>query len=381
MKAETEKSRVGDRQTNQDEKFYAIGMAQLPGLGPVNCRKLYRKFGSAKALFSASPKDLDEVKGLSRQTRKALWRKDVLRKAEDEMRFAELQHISVDPIFSKSYPNMLRSIHDAPFVIFQKGNVDLNREISVAVVGTRRPSSYGRMIAEKFARYFSERGINVVSGLAFGIDGAAHGAALETGGRTTAVLGHGLQTVYPREHSLQARNICDQGALVTEFGSSVGPEGRNFPLRNRIISGLCHATIVIEAGIKGGALITAKSAFEQNREVYAVPGDISRATSVGCNQLIRDQIAKILTDPGEVLEDIAPMLEKKAPFRRKRDTTGLDQFEKQVLEVLGDREMSVWEIGERVNVGHSKAHALVLGLELKKFIFQIPGGRYRRNDA
>ena len=295
----------------QQDITHLIALTKIDRIGPVTARALVSHFGDVKEVFRATPKLLRTIPQVGERLAAAISKSEVLRSAESELKFAEKNNVQVRSIYDEDYPWMLRNIYDAPMVLFQKGCLEFNGGLNVAIVGTRKPSPYGRITAERVARYLSERGVNVVSGLAYGIDGEAHDAVLRTGGKTTAVLGHGLGTIYPREHLSKAMRIGENGALITEFHSEVGPDGRNFPLRNRIISGLCHATLVVEAGETGGALITARMAFQQNREVYAVPGDLSRKTSIGCNRLIRDQMAKIFTHPQELIDDLLPMLEKK----------------------------------------------------------------------
>lgn len=359
------------------ENFYAIGLTQIKRLGPVNTRKLVDRFGSAESVFRAPPKDLKALGKFGEYLNRELRKSCHLLAAEKEFKYAERNKISIRTVEDPKYPRLLKALHDAPFVLFQKGDLNLNEQVNIAIVGTRKPSSYGRILAEKYSAFFSERGINVVSGLAYGIDGAVHSSALTKGGKTTAVLGHGLQTVYPREHWQKANKISESGALLTEHGTQIGPDGRNFPMRNRIISGMCHATIVVEAGIKGGALITAKTAFEQNREVYAVPGDVFRSTSVGCNHLIRDQIAKILTDPQEVLDDIAPMLEDKFQGREKSVSLNLDPKETLIFKRLQEGTCNISKLESSTGLLRSELFVLLLNLEIRKVIRQDSGGYYR----
>ncbi|MCL4103791.1 UNVERIFIED_CONTAM: hypothetical protein GTU68_029108 [Idotea baltica] len=273
---------------------------------------------------------------------------------------------------------MLRGIYGAPLVLYQKGSADLNEKINIAIVGTRKPSTYGRAVSEQFSTYLTQKGFNVVSGLAYGVDISAHQAALNAGGGTTAVLGHGLGTVYPQCHSRQASDIAEKGSLLTEFSSETGPEGRNFPMRNRIISGMCHATIVVEAGEKGGALITAKNAFEQNRTVYAIPGDLTRPGAVGTNKLIRDQIAKILLHPYEIIEDLGSMI--KGPISKRIDNAvveGLDPEEKLIFQSLSQQAGTVSSLLKKLEVPFAKLKEILFALELKNLVKQEAGGIYQ----
>lgn len=292
-----------------EERFYLIALSKIDKLGPVKGRALIQRFESAKNLFCLPKKEILLIEGLSMKHKHEIISRRTLAESEAELKFVEKHGIEVLSIHSGRFPELLREIHDCPLLIYQRGEVNLNLLPTVAIVGTRKPSAYGEEAAKNFAHAFAACGFNVISGMAYGIDACVHKSALQAGGITTGVLGHGLGQIYPREHAgLGARIIQEGGALITEFGAAVGPDAFNFPARNRIISGLSHATVVIEAKEKGGALITAKMAFEQNRFVYAIPGNIGQLPSVGCNHLIRDQIAKLVLSPEEIVEDLRAVL-------------------------------------------------------------------------
>lgn len=361
--------------TAQD-KVHLVALTKIDRIGPVIARKLISHFGDVQEVFKAKPKLLRTIPKIGERLAASICKPGALLEAEKELRFAEKNKVQVRSIYESEYPWLLRNIHDAPLVLFQKGGLDFNSGLNIAIVGTRKPSAYGRNTAERVAKYLSERGVNVVSGLAYGIDGEAHKAVLDTGGKTTAVLGHGLGTIYPRAHARKAIAIGENGALITEFHSEVGPDGRNFPLRNRIISGLCHATVVVEAADRGGALITARMAFQQDREVYAVPGDLGRKTSVGCNQLIRDQVAKIFTHPQDLIDDLQPMLG--GGVKREKDLSGLTSLERKVVERLAEGEMRIDEIAQQVGGQPRSLYALLLQLEGKGFVRQSAGGLYSK---
>lgn len=361
---------------------YLIALSKIERIGPVLSRRLIDYFGDVKDIFASRPSTLEKIPKIGSHLAQAIRKASVLKSAEQELEFAAQNGVRVSSVYDDDYPWMLKNIHDAPLLLYQKGELKFNDGLNIAIVGTRKPSGYGRSVAEYIAKYLSGCGVNVVSGLAYGIDSEAHKAVLNSGGATTAVLGHGLGTIYPREHAWDAERIKENGALITEFHSQVGPEGRNFPLRNRIIAGLCQCTIVIEAGTKGGALITAKLAFEQDREVYAVPGDITRATSIGCNQLIRDQIASILTHPQDVLDNLAHMLDsgnggKGGPQVKDINANNLSETEKRALSRIEEGACSLNEMMRDLEVGESLYGALI-ELEGKGLVRMAAGGVYSR---
>jgi len=354
------------------EQFYTVALSKLSHIGPVLGRSLLSYFGSAEDVFTAKMRDWLGVHGIGRKTLSMLDRDSSLRAAEKETRFSEKIGVRIQTFYDAGYPKLLKEVYDSPLVLYQKGDLDLNSKLNIAIVGTRKPSTYGYTIAEQFSDFLARKGCNVVSGLAYGVDIAAHQAAMKAGGCTTAVLGHGLGTVYPKIHSRQAAEIHEEGALLSEFTSDIGPEGRNFPMRNRIISGICHATIVIEAGEKGGALITARSAFEQDRLVYGIPGDLTRAGAIGTNKLIRDQIAKLLLHPSEILKD----LEVSDPVFSEQESDDLEPEEQMVLRSLSDSPKSVRNLLEVVRLPLAKIKEILFSLEIQNLIRQEAGGRY-----
>ncbi len=359
--------------------LYLVGLTKAENIGPVIGRNLLEYFGSARNVFCASKSELKQIQGIGLQTASNIIKGKALFDAEKELIYAEKEGVRILSILDPAYPEMLKMIYDAPLVIYQKGNMELNNHLHIAIVGTRMPSSYGQVLAEQYANFFVSQGCSVVSGLAYGVDGIVHRTALKNGGQTVAVLGHGLDTVYPREHSQEASAIASNGALITEFGAATLPDARNFPMRNRIISGMCRATIVIEAGEKGGALITAKTAFEQNREVFAIPGDLTRSQSRGSNLLIRDQIAKIVLHPSEVLEELGMSLTP-ANFKslnQKRDTFNLDANEQNVLQLLESDPQDPDSVSKLLGIDVGKVKSILIGLEVKGYVCQEKGGKFR----
>ena len=288
----------------EERNLHLLALALTKGLGPISVKNLIAYCGSPESVFSAPKGRLLKAPGIGLHSVKLVQEAETLERAEKELAYCQQSGIQMLTYLDEAYPHQLKFIHDAPLVLFKKGPLDLNAQPNIAIVGTRRATDYGRDQAERFAQVLATQGINVVSGLAYGIDIAAHRATLKAGGVTTAVLAHGLDSIYPPRHSSKARQIFQEGALLTEYLTGTKPDAPHFPSRNRIISGICRAVLVVEAAEKGGALITARTAFEQNREVYALPGRLGDEFSSGCNALIRDQVAKLVTSPQEILEDL-----------------------------------------------------------------------------
>lgn len=365
--------------------LHLLALALTKGLGPVSVRNMIAYCGSAQAVFDAPKGKLLRAPGIGEHAVQLVRQAETLARAEQEIAYCERHGVEVLTYLDPDYPTPLKYIHDAPLLLFKKGAISLNAQPAVAIVGTRRATDYGRQWAEQFATCFAEQGLNVVSGLAYGIDIAAHRAVLRSGGITTAVLAHGLDTVYPGQHRRKAQDMQQRGGLLTEYLTGTLPDAPHFPARNRIISGLCKAVVVIEAADSGGALITARAAFEQNREVYALPGRIGDHFSVGCNALIRDHVAKLVTSPEEVLADLD------IQWQHHHDQTDqlalaltppempLSAEESKVLNFLSQRSMAlVDDIALHTGIPMQQLNSLLLGMEFKDLLRQMPGKKYRR---
>ena len=295
------------------------------------------------------------------------------------------RNIRILSVLDPDYPKNLSSIYDPPLILYVKGAFIVEDEAAIAIVGSRYPSAYGIKTAGRFASELAERGITIVSGFARGIDGEAHRGALRAKGRTIAVLGCGLDVVYPKEHASLHEAILSSGALVSEFPLSTSPQAFNFPRRNRIISGLSQGVLVVEAGQKSGSLITARVAAEEGREVYAIPGPIDSMTSSGTNQLIRDG-AKLTIGPEDILEDLAPQiraclnswqpiceaLRSETPVARTEEEESHDS----VVKLLGDKPLSLDEITISLGENPAQIRSRLTQLELKGAVKRIFGGSY-----
>jgi DNA processing protein len=285
------------------------------------------------------------------------------------------------PFDAPSYPARLRTLADPPLGLALRGTLVPADEVAVAVVGARRASEYGRRMAEELARGLAQAGVTVVSGLAAGIDAAAHRGALGAGGRTIALLGTGVDVVYPRWHTGLAAEIAARGALLTELPCGTPPLAHHFPRRNRLISGMTLGTVVVEAAEQSGSLITARCALEQGREVFAVPGPAHLASHRGPHRLIQ-QGAKLVTTAEEVLEEVAPMLGARlATARVEAALVGLDPLERRVLAAVDVQGRHVDEVIRRADVAAGAALETLLALELRGVVRQLPGKRFCRRAA
>ena len=294
-----------------------IGLSLVPGVGPKRFVSLLNNFGSPRQVFSAGLRELKQIPDIGEMTAQNIktfssWEeaeKQSLRVGKDGIRFITLN--------CAEYPPGLKNIYDPPPYLFVKGEIKNEDSKALAIVGTRLPSSYGKLIAEKITRELAEKGITIVSGFARGVDSISHHFALESKGRTVAVFGSGLDVIYPPENKKLAERIEKNGALISEFLLGTEPEGNNFPKRNRLISGLSLGVIIIEAGIKSGALLTAQLALEQGREVFAIPGNISSKGSQGTNWLIKNG-ATLVTRAEDVLEELENVFSDRTEEPKKR---------------------------------------------------------------
>ena len=280
--------------------FYEIALSLVPGIGDVLGKKLIVYCGSAEAVFRENKKLLRKIPRVGEKLLEALSGKEIFIRAEKEMAFISRYKIQVYSFRDKEYPYRLSNCIDSPLVLYYKGTGNLNHSKVIGIVGTRTPTEYGKEVCYKLISGLAEQQIFIISGLAYGIDTCAHKVALDNGLLTAAVLGHGLDRIYPFLNKSLAEKMINQGGLVTDFPSQTEPDRENFPKRNRIIAGLCDAVVVIEAAQKGGALITADIANSYNRDVFAVPGRIGDLYSEGTNSLIRMNKASLIQSPEDI---------------------------------------------------------------------------------
>lgn len=351
---------------------------KMEQVGPVMTRRLLNGLGSVTAVFTEPESVLRSVAGVGPATVAAIVRqRDTLDAAEEEARAAAFgAHILT--VADPGYPEPLRQIYDPPLALYVQGRLLARDAQALAVVGTRRPTHYGRGVAQQLTRQAARAGITIASGLALGIDTVAHEAALAAGGRTLAVLGGALDHLYPSSNRKLANAIVNEhGAVLSEFPFGRRPDRTTFPMRNRVVSGLSRAVLVIEAGVSSGALITARCASEQGREVLAVPGRIDSPQSSGTHALLRDG-ARLVTSIDDVLTEFESLLprselDSKGPETVRKVTLSTD--EQRIMELVRDGEDTIDGLVRQLDVSIATLNALLLGLEMKRCIKVLPGRR------
>jgi len=355
-----------------DERLFWVGLNLVKGIGAVRFQMLLDHFGDARTAWEASPATL-QSSGLSKKIVKNLVqvRASVdLHSIEGQL---EAQQITLLTWLDEGYPRRLKDINQPPPVVYVRGEVTPQDEWAVAVVGTRRITPYGRQVTEEVAAFLARNGVTVVSGLARGIDSTAHKAALNAGGRSIAVLGSGVDRIYPDENRELAERMIERGALISDYPLGTPPEGTNFPPRNRLISGLCIAVVIVEAGHKSGALITADFAANQGREVFAVPGNIFAPQSKGTNRLVRDGAHPLLSP-----EDLLAALDLTMVTEHQSARTVLpaDATEAALFEILGHEPLHVDEIGLLAKLPIAQVSSSLALMELKGMVRQVGGMQY-----
>ena len=299
---------------------------------------------------------------------------DVRGKVQGELRLIEELNISIVTLGDPSYPNNLRQIYDPPPLLYVRGDMEPGDDLAVSIVGSRLTSNYGRITTERIAADLARHGATIVSGMARGIDSAAHRGALSAGGRTIAVLGCGVDIVYPPENRRLFEEIIAHGAVVSEFPLSTPPDGVNFPRRNRVISGLSLGVVVVQANARSGSLITARLALEQNRDVFAVPGNVGMAGSRGTNRLIK-QGAKLIESAEDILEEILPRFQHQVPESKDRKPS-LEEKEERVYQLLENDPVHIDSIIALTGMSASHVSAILLQLELKGLVQQLSGKQF-----
>ncbi|HRO06338.1 MAG TPA: DNA-processing protein DprA [Ferruginibacter sp.] len=358
-----------------DSLMYSIALTLVPGIGAVQARNLITAFNDPRYIFKASISKLEKIEGIGPVRARSIKSFDDFKRAEDELLFIEKHGIHLLQITDEAYPKKLLHCDDAPLTLYYKGNASLNADKAVAVIGTRHNTPYGRQVCESFIAGLPED-VLVVSGLAHGIDSIAHQSALKLKLHTVGVLGHGLDRIYPGQNRTLAKRMLDQGGLLTDFISNTKPDKENFPKRNRIVAGMCDATVVIESGISGGSIITAALANSYNRDVFAFPGRIHDLFSEGCNELIRTQKAVLIRNTQDFLDWMnwnAPQATQ--PVQRSL-FPDLSEDEQRVANHIRPAEVHIDELN---NTGFTPGilSALLLSLEMKGWIISLPGKRYR----
>ena len=356
------------------EKVFKIWLSAVKGIGYKNFVQLMEFFKTAEEVYKAKEIDIFRAVGSKKLAQKIIEAQKL--NPFDYIERLQNLKISVYTLEEEEYPEELKNIYDPPPVLYLKGNINLKDNLCIAMVGSRNATFYGKQVAQKLAHELSERGITVVSGMARGIDSFSHIGALKERGKTIAVLGNGINIVYPRENKKLMEQISEEGLLVSEFPLDTSPLPQNFPLRNRIISGLSLGVVVIEAGIKSGSLLTAQFALEQGKEVFAVPGNITSAYSRGTNELIK-QGAKIVIGVEDILEEFN-LREDVQQKIEENLMSSLTEEEKEVYDFICEAPRDIEEIAGHVKIKISKVNVILSSLMLKGMIEKLPGNKYEK---
>lgn len=351
----------------------------IPGIGDYLVRQVVSYCGSAEKVFKTPKGKLLKIPGVGSVTAEAILNGKPFQQAEKELIKAEKESVELLFFTDKKYPSRLKNVPDAPSILYTKGNTDFENPKVVGIVGTRQATAYGKERVEEIVKELVPHGALIVSGLAYGIDIHAHKQALKQGLSTLGVMGSGMDIIYPAAHKETALKMLDHGGVVTENSFGTKPDAHNFPQRNRIIAGLCDALVVVEAAIKGGALITAEIANSYNKDVFAFPGGIGENYSAGCNNLIKTNKANLLTS----VKDLEYIMNWDAATSPKKVKPSLslsefDEFEQVVLKIIIEKKAPVLidEVSWKSNLPVSQLASVLLGLEFKGVVKSMPGKQY-----
>ncbi len=361
--------------------LHEIALKFIKGIGNVTIKSLVGYCGGAREVFESDREKLLKVPGIGKKTAESIINHEAFERAEQELAFTKKYKIQPLSFTSANFPKRLNNCTDGPSLLYYKGNASLNNTKVIAVVGTRNATNYGKALCDDLIKGLQQHNILVVSGLAYGIDIAAHKAALNNNLATVGVLGHGLDRIYPNLHRDVAEKMVSDGGLLTEYPSLTPPERQHFPERNRIIAGMADAIIVVEATKRGGALITAEIANSYNRDVFAYPGRTNDELSEGCNYLIKTNRANLVTRT-EDIEYILNWLEVLTPGAPKQPQItifqDLNKEEKQIVELFQQQpQMAIDELSLSINMQQSKLAIHLLTLEMKNILVSLPGKVYR----
>ncbi len=358
-----------------------LTLSLVPGVGPKTLTSLLDHFGDSQSILAAAPDQLQRVSGVGPKLARELSLASKTIRADAYIDLCAKNQIDILSSFDSVYPKPLIELPNPPTIIYKRGDLVEEDSLAIAIVGSRHATPYGKRIAERLARGLAMAGYTIVSGLARGIDAAAHKGALEANGRTIGVLASGLLNIYPAEHADLARRVSESGALISESAPNHPPKSGSFPQRNRIISGLSLGTIVVEAADRSGALITARLASEQGREVFAVPGPVDSRMSRGCHQLIRDG-AKLVESVDDVLEELGPLAN---PVKTDRGDNvhhprelKLNDQERAVLNAVPQMPIEIEAVVETTGLPIARVLSTISVLEIRRLIRRISGTKIAR---
>ncbi len=357
----------------QNDLLTLLRLLMVPGIGPTRVRNLIGHFRRSSAVLQATTAALCRVNGIDHILAEAIRQAPSDEIAAQQISMLAAHHARIITFWDDDFPAALKTIDDAPVALFIQGDLQPADKFCIAIVGTRQPTAYGTMVTERLATDLVARGLAIVSGLARGADTLAHRSALKAGGRTLAVLGSGLDMIYPPENRRLAEEVSANGAVISEYFFGTKPDAVNFPRRNRIIAGLSLGTLVIEAGESSGALITASMALEQGREVFAVPGNIFSPKSIGTHRLIQEG-ARLVHSADDVLSELTAQLDLFGKSNRPRPpSSNLSEIEQQLFDLLSHEPVHIDALARRANLSSAQVLSTLLQLEFKNAVKQLPG--------
>ncbi len=363
---------------------YALALNFLKGVGAINAKKLISYTGSFEDIFKLSKKDLSRIDGvgsvLANNLNNQFNDQKLWRKVDEELEFVVKHNIQYYIYKSKEYPFRLSQCEDAPLVLFSRGNINLNKQKILSIVGTRNITDYGKLVCENLIQEFANEDILIVSGLAYGVDTWAHKLSVKNNLQTVGVLAHGLDRIYPATNKKLAQDMMINGGVITEFPSNTNPDRENFPKRNRIIAGIADATLVIESASKGGSLITADIANSYSRDVFAIPGRITDDKSAGCNYLIRTQQAHAISSGEELLELMNWKEEKQSKPQQSKLFVEYSVDEQKIADCFTSKgPIHIESLFQQTGFNNAKASMVLLQMEMKGMIKSLPGKLYQLN--
>ena len=361
----------------ENENLYKIALTKIPKVGPVTAKSLVSYCGGVKAVFETSRKDLVKIPGIGRMTADNICKQNVLEAAEKELEFIAKNNIEILFYTDEKFPQRLKYFNDSPAVLYHRGNTELNHKRVVSIIGTRTPSAYGKAICEEIVEELAAYDVLVVSGLAYGIDVTAHRKSVSLNIPTVGVLGHGLSMIYPAEHKRVTEEMMKNGGLLTEYTHREPPDREHFPMRNRIVAGMCDALIVVETKVKGGSMITAELANNYNKNVFAIPGRARDKKFGGGNLLIKKHKAQLIETAEDVVNIMCWEQFEKSKNIQKQLFVELTDNQQRLVDILQkENEVSIDKLSHVAKMQPGQVSSLLLELEFKGMVKTLPGKRY-----
>ena len=361
-----------------NDLLFQVALTMVPNIGSVQAKILTEQFGTAENIFKAKKKELECIEGIGEIKAHSIKKFEDFAEAEDELKFVEKYKIETLFLTDKKYPQRLLTCYDSPTLLYYRGNADLNQSKIVSIIGTRHNTDYGKTITEELVEGLQGLNVLIVSGLAYGIDAISHKAAIQNNLATVGVLGHGLDKIYPSAHHALAKQMLYNGGLLTEFRKTTLADKHNFPRRNRIVAGMADCTIVIETAVKGGSMITAELANGYNRDVFAFPGKISDSRSLGCNWLIKNNKAILITGVEDLVEQMSWVNKKKKAKTQRELFITLSNEQQIIIDLLKQKDcIHVDELYLKSGLNSSMVASTILGLEFENIVASLPGKMYK----